>query len=172
MGSLNDIYETDESRPFTRRYPLSFGLAVGIAMCVVGSIVVVAAGPSLAPHGAVRVVVSIGRWLVALVLLSLAVALLVQFAPAKRRSKRWASGGSMLVILAWIGATLIFEQFVVHVANFKTAVGSLTVFLVLIGYVYTSSIIFLIGVEVDELLRADTVKGQRGVLNLLFGYSR
>jgi membrane protein len=172
MGSLNDIYETDESRPLTRRYPLSFGLAVGIAMCVVGSIVVVAAGPSLAPHGAVRVVVSIGRWLVALVLLSLAVALLVQFAPAKRRSKRWASGGSMLVILAWIGATLIFEQFVVHVANFKTAVGSLTVFLVLIGYVYTSSIIFLIGVEVDELLRADTVKGQRGVLNLLFGYSR
>jgi uncharacterized BrkB/YihY/UPF0761 family membrane protein len=75
------------------------------------------------------------------------------------------------VILAWIGATLIFEQFVVHVANFKTAVGSLTVFLVLIGYVYTSSIIFLIGVEVDELLRADAV-GERGVLHVLFGYGR
>jgi membrane protein len=172
MGSLNDIYETEEKRPFTRRYPVSFGLAVAIAICVVGSIVIVAAAPSLAPHGAVGVVVSIGRWLVAIALLSLAVALLVQFAPAERHAKRWASAGSVLVIVAWIGATLIFEQFVVHVADFKTAVGSLTVFLVLIGYVYTSSIIFLVGVELDELLREDAVKGERGVLDLLFGYGR
>ncbi len=172
MGSLNDIYETEERRPFTRRYPVSFGLAVAIAICVVGSIVIVAAAPSLAPHGAVGVVVSIGRWLVAIALLSLAVALLVQFAPAERHAKRWASAGSVLVIVAWIGATLIFEQFVVHVADFKTAVGSLTVFLVLIGYVYTSSIIFLVGVELDELLREDAVKGERGVLDLLFGYGR
>jgi membrane protein len=172
MGSLNDIYETKESRPFTRRYPISFGLAVGIAICLVGSIVVVAAGPSVARHGTAGVVVSIGRWLVAIALLALAVALLVRFAPAKRRAKRWASAGSVLVIAAWIGATLIFEQFVAHVANFKTAIGSLTVFLVLIGYVYTSSIIFLVGVELDELLREDAVKGERGVLDVLFGYGR
>jgi hypothetical protein len=38
---------------------------------------------------------------------------------------------------------------------------------VLTGYVYTSSIIFLVGVEVDELLRADAVKGQRGLLESL-----
>jgi membrane protein len=172
MGSLNDIYETKESRPFTRRYPISFGLAVGIAICLVGSIVVVAAGPSVARHGTAGVVVSIGRWLVAIALLALAVALLVRFAPAKRRAKRGASAGSVLVIAAWIGATLIFEQFVAHVANFKTAIGSLTVFLVLIGYVYTSSIIFLVGIELDELLRQDAVKGERGVLDVLFGYGR
>ena len=172
MGSLNDIYEKDENRRFTRRYPISFGLAVGIAICVVGSIVVVAAGPSLARQGMAGVAVSIGRWLVAIVLLWLAVGLLMQFAPVERRAKRWASAGSVLVIAAWIGATLIFEQFVMHVANFKTAIGSLTVFLVLIAYVYTSSIIFLIGVEVDELLRAETVKGERGMLHLLFGYGR
>jgi membrane protein len=172
MGSLNDIYETKEDRPFTRRYPISFALALGIAICLVGSIVVVAVGPAVARHGAAGVVVSIGRWLVAIALLSLAVGLLVQFAPAKRHAKRWASAGSVVVILAWIAATLIFEQFVVHVANFKTAVGSLTVFLVLIGYVYTSSIIFLVGVELDELLREDAVKGERGVLDVLFGYGR
>lgn len=172
MGSLNDIYETDENRPFTRRYPVSFGLAIGIAICLVGAIIVVAAGPAVARHGVAGVAVSIGRWLVAIALLWLAVGLLMQFGPVERRAKRWASAGSVLVIAAWIGATLIFEQFVVHVANFKTAVGSLTVFLVLIGYVYTSSIIFLVGVELDELLREDAVKGEHGVLDLLFGYSR
>jgi uncharacterized BrkB/YihY/UPF0761 family membrane protein len=76
------------------------------------------------------------------------------------------------VIGAWIGATLIFELFVGHVANFKTPVGSLTVFLVLIGYVYTSSIIFLVGVQLDELLREDAKVGQHGVLGQLLGYER
>ena len=89
----------------------------------------------------------------------------------KHRAKRWTSAGSALVIVAWLAATLIFELFVVHVANFKTATGELTVFLVLIGYVYTSSIILMVGVELDELLREDTA-GQRGVLHVLFGYGK
>src|SRR5205823_13970924 len=99
--------------------------------------------------------------------LGLAVALLVRWAPAERRAKRWASAGSALVIAAWIIASLIFKVFVSDVANFKTATGSLTVFLVLIGYVYTSSIIFLVGVQLDELLREDATEGQRGVLGIL-----
>ncbi len=52
-------------------------------------------------------------------------------------------------------------------ANFKTATGSLAVFLVLTGYVYTSSIIFLVGVELDELLREDATAGQRRLLETL-----
>lgn len=172
MGALNGIYEVEETRPWTVRFPVSFALAVGIAVCLVGAVVVVAAGPALASHGLAGVVVSIGRWLVAIALLSLAVGLLVRFAPARHRPNRWATAGSVLVIVAWIGATLLFELFVSHVANFKTAVGNLTVFLVLIGYIYTSSIIFLVGVELDELLREDAAKGERGVIDLLFGYGR
>jgi membrane protein len=172
MGSINEIYETDENRHWTRRFPISFALALAIAICLVGALVVVAAGPALATHGAAGVVVSIGRWLVGIALLAIAVALLMRFAPIEQRANRWVTAGSLLVIAAWIGATLIFELFVTTVANFKTPVGSLTVFLVLIGYVYTSSIIFLVGVELDELLREDATHGERGVLKLLFGYGR
>jgi membrane protein len=172
MGAINDIYDVEEKRSWRIRFPVSLALAIAISVCVVGSVIVVAAGPALARHGAAGVVVSIGRWLVAVSLLSLAVALLVRYAPAERRAKRWASAGSALVIVAWIGATLIFELFVSHVADFKTAVGNLTVFLVLIGYIYTSSIIFLVGVELDELLREDATRGERGILELLFGYGR
>jgi membrane protein len=172
MGAINQIYETDEKRPWTVRFPISFALAVAIALCVVGALVVVTAAPALASNGVGGVLVSIGRWIAAVVLLALAVALLVRYAPVERRAKRWASAGSALVITAWIGATLIFGLFVGHVANFKTAIGNLTVFLVLIAYVYTSSIIFLVGVELDELLREDATKGERGVLELLFGYGR
>jgi len=172
MSGINQIYEAEERRSWKVRYAISFSLAIAIAICVVGSVVVVAAGPALARGGAVGVVVSIGRWLVGVTLLSLAVGLLVRYAPAERRSKRWATAGSVLVIGAWILASVLFKLFVAHVANFKTATGSLAVFLVLIGYVYTSSIIFLVGVQLDELLREDARRGERGVLHVLFGYGR
>ena len=39
----------------------------------------------------------------------------------------------------------------------------------MILYVYVSSIILLVGVELDELLRKDATAGQRGALKVLFG---
>ena len=58
------------------------------------------------------------------------------------------------------------------IANFKTAVGQLTVFIVLMTYAYASSVVFLVGVEVDELLREDAKADERGILHVLFGIGR
>ncbi len=171
MGAMNQIYEVEERRPWLVRYAISVALAACVAIGVVGSALVIIATAGLA-DGVLGVLVGIGRWLAGILLLALALGLLVRFAPTEHESKRWASVGTALVIVTWIGASLIFELFVSHVANFKTATGSLTVFLVLIGYVYTSSIILLVGIELDELLQKDAAPGQRGVLQVLFGVGR
>jgi membrane protein len=167
MSSTNTIYGCEETRSWKQRYPTSLGLAAAITLCLVGAILVVLVAPTLARHGALQVVVGIGRWVVAIGLLALAIGLLMRFAPVEPRPNTWVSGGSILVILAWVAATLIFQLLVTTLLNFKTATGNLGVFLVLCGYVYTSAIIFLVGVEVDELLRADAKAGERGLLNML-----
>jgi membrane protein len=172
MGGINGVYEAKETRSWPVRYAISIGLAVCISVCVIGALLLAANGAGFIHNGVLRVLVDIGRWLVAVAALVTAVGLLVRYAPVEHRPKRWASAGSVLVITAWIVATLIFKLFVTHIANFKTATGSLTVFLVLIGYVYTSSIIFLVGVEVDELLREELKGERRGVLHVLFGFDR
>jgi membrane protein len=171
IGGINQIYEVKDERRWPVRYAISFGLAACVVVGVMGSMLLTIAAGQVGGDGALHALVEVGRWLVAIVLLGIVLGMLFRFAPAKHRANRWASAGSALVIVAWIAATLIFELFVVHVANFKTATGELTVFLVLIGYVYTSSIILLVGVELDELLREDATAGQRGVLELLFGAS-
>lgn len=167
MSATNEIYELEETRSWKVRYPLSLGLAAAIAFCVIGATLALLAAPALASHGALEVVVAIGRWLVAVLLLGLAVALLVRYTPVKPRSNTWLSGGTVLVILAWVAASMIFKLLVTSVLNFKTATGGLSVFLLLTGYVYTSSIIFLVGVEIDELLRENAPEGERGLLQAL-----
>ena len=172
MGAINDIYEREDTRSWPVRYALSFGLAACIALGVVGALLVTIVLGHLGGPEPLHAFAQIGRWIAAIVLLALALGLLMRFAPIEPRPQRWVSAGTALVVVAWIAATLIFELFVSHVANFKTATGSLAVFLVMIGYVYTSSIILLVGIELDELLREDARAGEGGVLHLLFGYGK
>ena len=171
IGALNQIYETEDERPWPVRYAISFGLAGCIALGVIGALLTTVLLGRVG-HGGIQIVAEIGRWILAIALLAIALGLLVRFGPAKRRSNKWIGAGTALVIVSWIGATLIYELLVTHVLNFKTATGSLAVFLVTIGYVYTSSIILLVGVELDELLREDATAGERGVLELLFGVGK
>jgi membrane protein len=151
IEALNELHDIDEPRSRWRRTVVAVALAVATILCVVSAVLAVVLGPR--PGGALHVLFGIGRWPVAIVLLGLAVALIVRYGPAEHPQPRWASAGSVLIVCSWIIASVAFRWWVSDVANFKTAIGSLTVFLVLTAYVFTSAAIFLIGVELDELLR-------------------
>jgi membrane protein len=155
MNALNRIHGVEEHRPWKQRLAVSLTLAIAVGVCLVGAVLVVAVA-SRVGSGAFHAVLGVLKWLAAAGLLALAVGLLVRYAPAERPQVRWASAGSILVIGTWILASLVFSWWVTSVADFKTATGSLTVFLVLTAYVFTSSAIFLVGVELDELLRKDS----------------
>jgi membrane protein len=153
MEALNAIHDVEEHRNWSRRLLVALLLAVAVILCIVGAVLTVIFGPR--PGGALHFVFGVGRWPVAILLLSLAVGLLVRYGPAEKPQARWASAGSLLVVGSWILATIGFRWWVGSVANFKTAIGSLTVFLVLTAYVFTSAAIFLVGVQLDELLRKE-----------------
>jgi membrane protein len=95
------------------------------------------------------------RWPAAIALVAVAFELIVRWAPAKHRRTRWASLGSVLVVVGWIGETLIFGEYVRTAANFRTPVGSLEVFIFLATYFYIASIVLLVAMELDELVRLD-----------------
>jgi membrane protein len=161
-GALNQIYDTKEKRPAWRRFVTSFAIAIVIACCVVGAILAV----TLAKHadGSVEALLGIARWAVALLLLGIAVHVLVRFAPAEPRSERWVSLGTIFIVTAWAVESLIFRWYVSAVADFKSTWGTFVAVLVLTGYLYTSAIVFLVGVEADELVRRGATKGETGLL--------
>jgi membrane protein len=154
MRALNRVHDVQEDRSLLRRVGVAFGLAFGVGVCVIAAILLLVVAPRAG--GTFHVLLGILRWLFAPLLLGVAVGLLVRFAPAQKPQARWASAGSLLVIATWIVATLLFRMWVTYVADFKTAVGSLTGLLLVTLYFFVSSAIFLIGAELDELLRKET----------------
>jgi len=152
IGALDQIYETPDSRPWWIRFPISFGLAALFLASVLGAITVIWAGHVSGP---LSIPVLILRWPVAVALVAFGFELIVRWAPAKHRRARWASIGSLLVVVGWIGETLIFGEYVRSVANFRTSVGCLEVFIFLATYFYVAAIVLLVAMELDELVRQD-----------------
>ena len=171
IGALDEIYETPEPRPFWVRFPISFGLAILFLAAMLGAIAIIWAGHV---SGSWSIPILILRWPAAAALVAFAFELVVRWAPAKHRRARWTSLGSVLVVVGWIGETLIFVAYVRSLANFRTPVGSLEVFIFLATYFYIASIVLLVAMELDELVRADLERppSKRTLLPLVTGVIR
>jgi len=155
IGALDEIYETPETRPFWIRFPLSWGLSVLVLAAMLAAIGIIWAGHV---SGAWSIPILILRWPAAIVLVAFAFELIVRWGPDEHRRMRRTNLGSALVVVGWIGQTLIFAAYVRSVADFRTSVGSLEVFIFLATYFYIAAIILLVAMELDELVRADLLR--------------
>jgi uncharacterized BrkB/YihY/UPF0761 family membrane protein len=64
-------------------------------------------------------------------------------------------------------ASLIFRIYVSSVAKFRSTTGTFVAGRVLTAYLYVTAIIFLVGVQADELIRKDAERGDRGLFDHL-----
>jgi len=167
MSALSKIYGTKDDRPWYVRFPISIALGIVVLAALVGAAFLIL-GLKHAVKGSWGLPLSIARWLTTIALLTFAFCVLVRYAPAKRRSKKWASAGAALVVVIWIVQSLLFALYVKHVGDYKTAVGSLLLVYVLTTYAYVGSIVLMVGIELDEQLRQD-LKGEqeRGILEMV-----
>jgi membrane protein len=167
MSSLSKVYGTKDERPWTVRYPLSIGIAVVVTAALLGALTLGLALKHVV-HGSWGLPFSIARWLGAILLMTFAFGVLVRFAPAEPRSKKWASGGAALVVVAWVVQSLIFAWYVRSVASYRSAVGSLAAVYLVTTFMYVGAIVLLVGIEVDEQLRQEVEGNEdRGILRLV-----
>ncbi len=164
IEALNKIHDVDDDRPWWRRALVAVGLGALVGVVLITSFVVVSvAGGS----GFDAVLFGVGRWLATVAMLGFAVGMLVRFGPAEHPQPRWASAGSLLVIVGWVVASVAFHWWIADVVDFKSPAGSLTGLLALAGYLFASVAIFLVGVQLDETLRKETGGSARGLLRSL-----
>jgi membrane protein len=164
MSALSKIEGAKDERPWYVRFPLSFGIAIVVMAALIGAFLLML-GLKHSVHGGWGLPFALARWLATIVLLTFAFGVLVRFAPAERRTKRWASGGAALVVVLWIVQSLLFALYVRHAASYKSAVGSLTFVYLFTTYLYVGAIVLLVGIELDEQLgRGDLLQLVRRVL--------
>ncbi|HEX8101379.1 MAG TPA: YihY/virulence factor BrkB family protein [Solirubrobacteraceae bacterium] len=156
MEALNRVHETEDERPWLARQVRSVLLAIATLVLVLAAVAVIHLAPLAYgdPPAVVAVLLGIVRWAVAIALLILAVGLLVRYGPDRPQSLGWVSVGAIIVVGSWIAVSIAFLFYLTHIASYASIFGALATVVVLLGYLYVSSITFLVGVQTDALLRA------------------
>jgi membrane protein len=152
MTPLNRVYGARETRSWLRRLLVSIGAGAVVVILLSGAVASVLLGRLLNPHGVLAVLVFLGRWVAALVLMLASIAVVLRFVPAKSRPLRWISLGSTLCIVCWIGASVGFGAYISFV-SYTSYYGALAGIVLLLIYLHISTIALLLGVSVDARVR-------------------
>ena len=155
MGALQRVYGLETRRSWRRRMLVSTALALAVGACWLAAIAVVVVGPLLVGDvsGVLAVLLFVVRWAIAGLLLLLAVAILLHYAPERRSPLGWVTFGAVLIMAGWLLMSLGFGFYLREIADYNSIFGGLATVVVLIAYLYASAVVFLGGVQVDALVR-------------------
>lgn len=167
--AMNRIYEIEEGRPIWKLRPqmllvtalvLIFAGATGLMLVVSGPIArtigdVVGLGETAVT------VWNIAKWPVMLVLVIVIVAVLYYTTPNVKQPKfRWVSVGSVIAIVVWILASVLFAVYVTNFGSYNKTYGSLAGAIIFLLWLWITNLALLFGAEFDaELERGRQLQG-------------
>jgi len=161
FDALNIIYDESEKRGIVRLnvVSLTFTLcAIGAVLLAIGLVVVfplilTALGWSSldAP------VIGLLRWPLMFVLIIFGLSVLYRYGPSRRRAKwRWISVGSVFAALAWLTVSSLFSWYLGNFANYNATYGALGAVIGLMMWMWLSSIVVLLGAELNSEIEHQT----------------
>ena len=155
MGAVNRVHGDESLRSWRRRMGVSTVLALAVGACWLAAIGAVVVPPLLYGEleGGAAVLAFLARWTAAGLLLLLAVAILLHFAPERRRPLQWVTFGAVAIMAGWLVMSIGFGLYLREIADYNSVFGGLATVVVLIGYLYAAAVVFLGGVQLDALLR-------------------
>ena len=151
IKGLNRAYEVEENRPFLPKTALAIGLTHLASVGIVVAFVTIV-GASLLTSEVVRQLnldqrvvdlVSLLRWPVVFILLSVAVGVLYRLAPNVHVPFRWCLAGGAIFSVGWLAATALFGLYVANFANYSNTYGALGGVIVLMLWFYISAFILV-----------------------------
>lgn len=154
FDALNVAYGEHEKRGFVHLNLLSLTFTAGMLIFAVLAIVAVVAVPVLLEYvylgGIAEPLIWIGRWPAVLLVLIAGLTLLYRFGPSRNQPQwRWVSPGALFAAAVWIAASAAFSWYVANFEDYDKTYGTLGAVIALTMWMWLSSIIILIGAELN-----------------------
>lgn len=163
FDALNVVYQEREKRGFFRLNAITLGFTLaGMAAVAVALGVMVVLPPALEALGlrqGVQTAVEVLRWPALLVVVALAVSVVYRYGPSRAEPRwRWVSWGGAFAAIAWLAVSLLFSWYAANLGNFNGTYGSLGAAIGFMLWMWLSSIVLLIGAELNAELEHQTEK--------------
>jgi membrane protein len=159
IRSLNKAYDEDECRPFWKIQLISILSVLGLTFLIIFSLFILVLGNVLKYKFSVWFGVSDSfyflwdflRYLLTLIIMVFIFALLYKITPCKRLTLWDAIPGAIFTTIGWIIVSIGFAFYVDNFANYSRLYGSIGAVIALLVWLFLTSVIILIGGEINSL---------------------
>jgi membrane protein len=171
IKALNQAYDAKETRPFWKIRGIAVLMTLGLSGLIFVGMLLMVLGPHLGViiasffgFGPVfEFVWNIVRLPAALLFMMITVALLYYFAPNVNQPFRWITPGGLIGVLLWVFASTGFGYYVSNSGSYDRTYGSIGTAIILLLYLYISSLTILFGAELNATLirMKEKISGQQ-----------
>jgi membrane protein len=163
IDGLNVAYAEREKRNLIKLTAVSFvftiagilGAILALGLVVVLPLVLQFVGL----QSATETIVAVGKWPVLFVGAAFAIAVLYRYGPSRAEAKwRWVTWGGVLAAALWIGASLLFSWYTVNFGSYNKTYGSLGAVIGFMTWIWISTIVILLGAELDAEIEHQTCR--------------
>ena len=159
IRGLNRVYGVKEKRGILELYLVSAGFVIALTLIVALSIILLVFRELIAQAvlnlvGYSQIFAKIWPLLqygLTIAILMFTFVLLYKYAPNKEIKFRHVWKGSLFSIIGWILVSRAFAFYVNHFANYQLVYGSIGGLIVFLLWLYASSMVILIGGEINKL---------------------
>ena len=101
-----------------------------------------------------------------LLIVGLALAVLYRFGADRAKPRwRWITWGSAFATVSWLAVSMLFSYYAAHFGSYNKTYGSLGAVIGFMTWIWLSTIVFLIGAEIDSVLERRTTGRARPAQN-------
>lgn len=169
LTAINVAYDEEEKRGFVKKRLMSLGLTLAAIVFMVIIIGLVAVLPPLLQAvfgtGALSWILQIIGWLIMVVLVAVALAILYRLGPDRDAPRmNWVSVGAIVATFIWLVASIGFSVYTATFGNYAKTYGVFAGIVVLLFWLWISMYAVLLGAEInaesEQQTIADTTKGE------------
>jgi membrane protein len=107
--------------------------------------------------GLTTVALSIARWPILFVTVTLALSILYRYGPSRAEPKwRWISWGGLSATVLWLSGSILFSWYVAHFGSYNKTYGSLGAIIGFMTWIWLSVIAVLLGAQLNAHIERQT----------------
>jgi membrane protein len=163
VKALNKAYDVEENRPFWKARGISFIFTIILAVLIFLSMILLIFGKVIGETiyrvtqlpGNFEVLWGIAQYVIPLITMVCAFVLLYKYTPNLRLRFREVIPGAVFATLGWVVTSILFSFYVNNFGNYTKTYGSIGGIIVLLTWLYLSSILIILGGEMNATLHFD-----------------
>lgn len=163
FDALNIVNDEEEKRSFVRlnltSLSFTFGAILFIIAALAGIVVLPIVFKFVGLGDSMEWLLSILRWPVLLIGVTFGLSLIYRFGPSRDKAEwRWVTPGGLIAAVLWVAVSMLFSWYVSNFGSYNETYGSLGAVIGFMTWIWLSSIVVLLGAEINAEMEHQTVK--------------